>query len=51
MPKIEIITTSGAVIHVDDEIAAQTSMLPTVIAAFGGEVFRAELSVPAEPSA
>lgn len=35
---VEILTKSGAVIHVDDSDPAQQAVLPVAIAAFGGAI-------------
>ena len=48
---LEVITTSGAVIHVDSSNATHMAMLDVATTAFGGEVFRAETQVEAEPTA
>lgn len=42
---LEVITASGAIIHVDPTVSAQMQMLPVAISAFGGETFRAETQV------
>ena len=40
----EILTVSGAVIHIDNSNPQQTNLLPVVLAAFLGEVVTTELT-------
>jgi len=41
---LEIITNSGAVIHVDPHIPAQMQLLEVATTAFGGVAFQAEIT-------